>query len=261
MNKTSIAVLMALFSVAAAAQQKVVLYGDDDYAPYSFVENGQLKGIYVDLLRMAAKKLVPHYEVTLEPVPWKRGLGALQNGTALALFPPYKIAKRDYIGPYSVPLYHETVVLFCSPGIMAVPRPHFPNDFKHVRIGINLGFALSDRLVEAARTGAVSLEEAKGNQANLRKLVLNRVDCYANDRVSVLYSVKQLQNTPSFLPWRRFKLMEAVELSGQDAYIGYSRAFQAPYKTDFINRMNAALVELNKAGTVERVIADYTRED
>lgn len=260
MNKT-LALALGLWCVVATAQQRVVLYGDDDYAPYSFVVNGQFKGIYVDLLRTAAKKLAPHYEVALEPMPWKRGLNALQSGSVLGLFPPYKVAKRDYIGPYSVPLYRETVALFCNPNIMAVPRSRFPEDFKQVRIGINLGFVLTERLMDAARSGAVVLEEAKGNQANLRKLVLNRVDCYANDRVSVLYSVRQLQHSPSFLPWRRFKLMEAVELSGQEAYIGYSKAYKAAYKADFIARMNTALSELVKAGVVERVVADYTRED
>lgn len=261
MQQIIVATVLAVSSSFALAQQKVVLYGDDDYAPYSFVANGQFKGIYVDLLRQAGKKLAPHYEVLVEPMPWKRGLGALQSGAVLGLFPPYRVANRDYIGAYSVPLFRETVALFCTPAIMAVPRRHFPDDFKQVRIGINLGFVLSKRLVEAARSGTVLLEEAKGTQANLRKLAQNRVDCYANDRVAVLYSFKQLQNSPSFLPGRRFQLMEAAVLSGEEAYIGYSKAFQAPYKADFISRMNAALQELSKAGAMERVVAEYTRED
>lgn len=243
------------------AQQRVVLYGDDDYAPYSFVEDGRFRGIYVDLLRQAARKLAPEYEVQLEPVPWKRGLTSLQNGTALALFPPYHVRERDYIDPYSVPLYRETVVLFCTPQVLASPRTHFPADFYHLRIGINLGFVLANKLMEAGRSGEVMLEEAKGNEANLRKLALGRVDCYANDRLSVLYSVRQLQNSPSFMPWRSLKLMEAVELQGQDAYLGYSKSFPAPYKPDFIRRMNAALSELGRSGAVDKLVAEYTREE
>ena len=32
----------------ATATQKVVIEADNDYAPYSYVEDGELKGIYVD---------------------------------------------------------------------------------------------------------------------------------------------------------------------------------------------------------------------
>jgi polar amino acid transport system substrate-binding protein len=259
--KAFAALCACLIAYSANAQQRVVLYGDDDYAPYSFVEGGHFKGIYVDLLRQAARKLAPEYDVLLEPMPWKRGLSALQSGSALALFPPYRVSEREYIEPYSVPLYHETVVLYCTPQVMTSPRLHFPSDYRHLRIGINLGFALANKLVEAGRAGEVLLEEAKGNEANLRKLALGRVDCYANDRLSVLYTVKQLQNSPSFVPWRSLKLMEAAELQGQDAFLGYSKFFQASYKQDFIRRMNAALNELGKSGAVDKLVAEYTREE
>ena len=46
--------LLCCINGAAAAQQQVVLYGDDDYPPYSYVERGEFKGIYVDLLKQAA---------------------------------------------------------------------------------------------------------------------------------------------------------------------------------------------------------------
>ena len=39
-----------------AAAEKVVLEADDDYAPYSYVEKGQHKGIYVDFLKKVAEK-------------------------------------------------------------------------------------------------------------------------------------------------------------------------------------------------------------
>ncbi|MDO9194374.1 MAG: transporter substrate-binding domain-containing protein, partial [Undibacterium sp.] len=62
------------FFGSALAAEKVVLEMDNDYAPYSFVENGELKGLYVDLLKSIAARLAPTYDVQLQAIPWKRGL-------------------------------------------------------------------------------------------------------------------------------------------------------------------------------------------
>jgi ABC-type amino acid transport substrate-binding protein len=39
------------------AAETVVIEADSDYAPYSYVEKGQLKGIYVDFLKVVAQRL------------------------------------------------------------------------------------------------------------------------------------------------------------------------------------------------------------
>ncbi len=248
-------VCLALLGTAKATE-KVVLEADDDYAPYSYVEKGQHKGIYVEFLKKAADKLAPEYEVQLLPVPWKRGLIDLERGDAMALFPPYFNRERAFIQPYSVPLYRETIVLFCNAQAMKSVRKNFPEDFSDLVIGINLGFALGDRMVHAAKAGLIKTEEAKGNDANIKKLNSGRIGCYANDRLSVIHSAKGFHDDPAF---KNFKLYEAVELSGENAHIGYSAANHAPYKQDFINKMNTAIEETKKAGVMAKLIADYSR--
>ena len=71
--------LLIAASARAEAPTPVVIYGDDDYPPYSYVENGQLKGIYTQIVREAVQAM-PQYAVQLRPVPWKRGLLMLQTG-------------------------------------------------------------------------------------------------------------------------------------------------------------------------------------
>lgn len=85
---------------AAYAGQKVILFGDDDYAPYSYMEDGEFTGMYVDILKKAALKLAPAYEVEWQPRPWKRGLAEMESGSAFGLFPPGLKKERTYIGPY-----------------------------------------------------------------------------------------------------------------------------------------------------------------
>lgn len=257
MKSAMLACLIGL-SVGAAAHgaEKVVLYGDNDYAPYSYVENGQFKGIYVDILKKAAEKLAGSYQVEVQPTPWKRGLSDLESGAIIALFPPYLNKSRTYIQPYSVPIYQEEVVLFCNDNVMKTARKTFPDDFQGLTIGVNLGFVLGEKMANATKAGKVKVSEAKGNEANVLKLAAKRVDCYANDRASVQFTVKQMLSNPEV---KNFKLLEAAPLSAENAYIGYSAKNGAAYKSDFINKMNAALEDVKKSGYVSQVVDKYLK--
>lgn len=238
------------------AGEKITLYGDENYAPYSYVEGGRFKGMYVDILNAAAQRLKPAYDITLLPVPWKRGLADLEFGSAFALFPPGLKRERTYIDRYSVAIYRETVVVFCNDAVMAVPRKTFPDDFAGLTVGVNLGFLLSDRLMQAAKLGTVKLESAKNNDANLKKLAGRRIDCFASDRAAARYAARQLE---SYFASSGFKLQEAVELSGEDTFIGYSAKNRPAYRADFIARMDSALEAMKRNGQLAKIVAEYLR--
>jgi polar amino acid transport system substrate-binding protein len=243
--------LLFCLCLAAAAHGRaadtVILYGDSDYPPYSYLENGRFTGIYVDMLTLAARAMAPRFKVELRPLPWKRGLAELESGHAFALFPPGLKRERTYIGSYSLPLYRETVVLFCNAQVMKTRRSVFPDDFAGLTVGVNAGFLLSARLIDAANQGKLRLAPAGGNDANLKKLARGRIDCYASDRGAALYSAKRLQMV----------LREAVALSGENTYIGYSSASNPPYKAAFIASMNAAIDAIHKSGASARIEQTY----
>ncbi len=247
--------LLALGAAASAeAVDTVILYGDSDYPPYSYVDNGRFTGIYVDMLTLAAKAMAPQFKVELRPLPWKRGLADMENGRAFGLFPPGLKAERGYISRYSRPLYRETVVLFCNGTVMKRPRTTFPDDFAGLTVGVNAGFLLSARLMNAQKQGLLRLESAGGNDANLKKLARDRIDCYASDRIAALHSAKRLHLAGQLAS---AQLLEAVELSGENTYVGYSAANNPPYKTDFIEKMDAAIDAIRKSGAAQRIEHDY----
>jgi polar amino acid transport system substrate-binding protein len=156
----SICCLLLALPVAHATE-KVVLYGDENYPPYSYMENGRFTGIDVDILRLAAILLSPQYQIQLAPIPWKRGLAMMEKGRAFGLFPPGRKLDRTYIDQYSIPILRESVVVFCNRLVMRTSRRNFPEDFAGLTIGINAGFLLSDRLVQAANAGIVILERKR----------------------------------------------------------------------------------------------------
>ncbi|MGX9700008.1 substrate-binding periplasmic protein [Janthinobacterium lividum] len=244
---------MAAPGIGHAAPQTVILYGDDDYAPYSYVENGVFKGMYIDILRLAASAM-PDYRLELQPRPWKRGLAALEKGQVFGLFPPGRKTQRPYVQPYSAMLYRESVVLFCHDAVMRTPRTRFPADFAGLTIGVNTGFLLSEKLMAPAREGLLRLEAAKGNEANLKKLALRRIDCYASDRGAARHTARQLG---AELASYGFQLHEVLELSSEATYIAYSARNTPAYKADFIQKMNAALLAMRQNGELARIEGAY----
>lgn len=240
---------------AVLAGEQVILYGDAAYRPYSFVEDGKFQGMYIDILSIAAERLKPDYDVLLVPVPWRRGLLYLQRGTGLALFPPGLKKERGYIQTYSVPLYRETEVVFCT-GPNSRYAPHaFPADFKGLKMGINNGFLLSERLTQAINSGVIRVEEAR-EEANLRKLARGRIDCYVSDRGAALHLAKELRaKEPGFT----LQLQEVAELSEENTYIGYSAKANPAFKQDFIRKMDAVLSEMQRSGEIDAIVSDYFR--
>lgn len=241
---------------AAHATQQVVLYGDENYPPYSYLQNGRFTGIDVDILRRASTKLSPSYQLKLLPTPWKRGLALLENGTAFGLFPPRLKRERTYIDQYSSAILRESVVVFCNRAVMHTPRSNFPADYAGLTIGINAGFLLSDRLIQAANRGIVQLEPAKDNDANLKKMAMHRIDCYASDRLAALFSAKRL-GTQLAVDERVPQV--AAKLSEEETYVGYSARNSPPFKADFIEKLNAVLAEMKANGEIDQIIERYVR--
>ena len=151
-------------------------------------------------------------------------------------------------------LYAETEVVFCHDAIKLPKSPKFPEDFKGLTMGINAGFLLSQRLMDASRSGVVKIEEAYNNDSNLRKLAAKRVDCFVSDRASALFSSKQLQKKDTTF---KLHLREAATLSSEDTFIGYSARANPAYKQKFISQMNSVLTELKRSGEFTKIVNAY----
>lgn len=243
-------------SAALAAPVDVTVYADDAYPPYSYAVDGEARGIYPGILREAFAHM-PGYRVHLLPVPWKRGLRMLETGEAFALVPPYlRPAERPYMD-YSAPIYSESVTLFCNSGKLTpgVAR-RWPEDFLGLRIGTNAGYLLGGKEFEQVRrAGLVTLEEARGTDENLRKLLLGRLDCYMNDRSAILFALHRIQAEP---PYQHANgVSEMAVLSEEYGYLGVTRLEPARYsfKQDFLRQFNAALSEIKRNGRLEQIVS------
>lgn len=82
----------------------------EDYPPYEYVENNQVKGVNMDLIREAFERM--GVTASFEPRPWKRALFELEEGDILALSSGFRTAEREHFAIFpSEPLAMEVNVV------------------------------------------------------------------------------------------------------------------------------------------------------
>lgn len=257
-NSLKILLIIALWSLSAVikAQDSFIVHilADDDYPPYSFVEHGQLKGVYVELVKRAAKQLKPTYHIKLIPMPWKRALSMVENGEAFAILPPYKhLDSRPYIFPYSVPLYEEHVVVYCHRRFNLSAFFESKSKKRPINLGINSGYLiLNEEYLNAVKNNRINLRANKSTEANIKKLLKGRIDCYVNDELTIAQGLKAESGNTSI-----HKLFEKKDaLSAQTAHIGYSlvNPTKFPFKKDFIEKMDSAILKVKEQYPIEHLM-------
>ena len=243
----------------------VTVLCDASYPPYSYAENGEAKGLYSDILRAAFARM-PGYRVSIRPVPWPRGLAALEKGTAFALFPPYyRPVERPWMD-YSRPILEESVVAFVR-SELAQQRAieDFPAAYAGLRIGLNRGFNIiaAPDYKRMLAAGQVQQSYASDNRTNLLQLKRQRIDVYINDRLSILWELQQMRDQDLLgnagLDW----LVEGPRLSSEHGHLGYTRLNPQtyPYKQDFMQRLDQVLLDLEADGSIARLAAHYSALD
>ncbi len=241
---------------------KVVLYGDQDYYPYSFTEKGVQRGLYSELLRQLS---IPGIELQLVPIPWKRGLKYLEEGLIFGLYPPYKLKQeRPYIRPYSLPLFSERVVFYChNRAGLDQNKPQWPEDFQGLKIGRNLGFTMvPGGFWNAVENKRIELMEFAGTDISLQALALQRsIDCYLNDAVAIQLAYKKLKRQ-----WKGHRLYHKIvpielvlDVLQQQAYIGYSNPYlqRHPEYLPVIEQLDQAIKQFTQSPDFDSFIDRY----
>lgn len=224
-------------------------YGDDEFAPFSYEENGELKGIDIEILREVEK--IAGYTFDIKLVPWNRLLELTKQGRidgSFSLF--YNEERAKYSIFTKIPLHVSTFSLYT----LKEKSEDFNKmeDLKGKRIGVNSGFYISKNFEDHAKSKYFILEESENIDKNIKLLVNNRIDLFMSNEY-VLKTYIEENNLESSLVKVKNGLLQ--EVSG--AYLVFSKNRQLEDKEIIIEKINKALEELRKNGTIERIEKKY----
>lgn len=230
---------------AQASKQEAVVAIDENYAPYAYVEQGELKGVYVDLLA-AVSATMPHYSIRLLPLPWRRALAEAEHGQVAGVVPPYRRPELRPWMAYSEPLMEEANVLLCTtPVAKAHEHARFPSDFAGTTFANSSGFLNAGaEFFAMVDAGRIRLVEVAGVKQSLQMLSMERVDCMVNTQLVVNDAMSKSTIDAS-------KFTNVGLIRGELAYLGYSAtARPGPDQQAFIHEFNAAVAQLRAQGRI-----------
>lgn len=253
-NQVPLTLVVCLSLSWSVFAKPILIFGDDSYPPYSYFEGGVQKGIYTDIIHRVDEKLAG-YEITIKAMPWKRALRKVKNGEIPLFYPPYKRSKERPYMDYSVEILPETLSIFCRKDLGLTRESIFPQDYKGLLLGENLGFSSGESIQEARDKGVLSLSSARGTRANLIKIIDKKLDCYVNDRISILYELNVLMKLGEY---DGLSVIETVKVSSEYGYLGVSQYSGVyPYLSEFINQFNQQIKLMKKNGEINAIMNNY----
>lgn len=219
-----------------------------DYPPHSFQEDGEPKGIWVDITREAFKRM--GQPVTIKSYPWARVIHMMKKGHADGVAGAYKTPEREQFMDYpQTPITYGIVTLF----VLKDSSITFNGDLKELsdyRFCVVRGFSYGNTFDTAVKNGTiVHIREAPTMEENIKAfLVLGLKSVLPTDRISGLYRLSRMdkENQVRELP---------VKLEKNPIYIAFSKKRN---RLALVEKLDRVLARMRADGSINAMIQRYT---
>jgi polar amino acid transport system substrate-binding protein len=227
-------------SLAAAAQELIIVC--EEYPPYEFLEDGQPRGLCVELVQEACQRL--GREPVFRFMAWTQALEQVQSGQAQAIMSLYRTPEREAFLVFPTrPLAEERVATMVRKG--SGVRVRGVADLAGLRVGVNTGYAYGPLIDDLQGLDKVA---AADPAALLRDLAEGRSDVALGNELTLTHVARQL---------RLAHLLENQRtLSAAPLFIGLAKA-QGAQAQELAKGLDRVLKELEDEGIARRIRAQY----
>jgi len=214
----------------------------DDFPPFCYLDDGQLKGLFIDVVTAIFDDMGGAYETKSYPI--KRALLSASKGQGIVVG-ILRNEERQKIFDYSSSFYIEKRMLFVSKGHI------FPfssvNDLKGKRVGVKLGWSYGSKFDQAKNTQLFT--PVVGETKQLYTLLkTGRLDTVVGNELSVP-SLTKVMNYPVQIEALPTPLLEA------DLYIAAKKGT----KVELIEKFNNHMAQIKVNGVYKDILKKYNR--
>lgn len=231
---------VAILISSATAQELPIVF--EEYPPYEYIEDGEVKGINIDLIREAFRRmgLVPFFE----PRPWKRALFELSEGTILALSSGFKTTERERFAyfPSEGLSMEEVVVMTRADNNITMSSL---KDLRGLRIGLRTDYSYG---LEFDSISDLDKRRAISNKQLLKMLFAGRVEVIIANRAVISYIAKEIN--------RYNDLKVVYEINREPLYLFFSRA-RGERARLLAKKFGETIGEMKRDGTFQKIESRY----
>jgi polar amino acid transport system substrate-binding protein len=218
-----------------------------EYPPYEYSENGEVKGLAVDIVR-AAFKLMNH-EVVIEILPWPRCQVLFERGDVDGIFTYFQNDERQASTLSSKEVaVTQTIALWT----LKHAKIEFNGDLTRLQehnFGITPKTSYGERFDTAMKYGLLHTEAAASIEGNIRKLVNGRIDIWVSNRDGAVHELRRLG-----LAGAVRELKHPIQVV--PAFVGFSRLRNHAALRDSFDQ---ALATLKHSGVYDELVKKYTQ--
>lgn len=234
--------LLWISATAELCAQPPLHFVFEDYPPYEYVEQGQVLGIHLSILREVAQRL--QLEVRFEALPWLRALHMAEVGEVDGIFSLFQTEERDRFLLFpSQPLSMETNVLFTARQHPVLVRS--PEDLRGKSVGVVAGNAYGEWFDSA---DWIDKQAVTGSERLLLKQADGRTDLSVSNAWVARFLIDKLQIQD------RIRQLDFV-VSEAPLYIGFPRA-KGDQSERLARQFSETLQSMRAEGRIDAIIAE-----
>ncbi|MBF0290243.1 MAG: transporter substrate-binding domain-containing protein [SAR324 cluster bacterium] len=226
--------ILLLLQLSVQAQKLTIL--TEISPPGNFTENGQLKGIGVEIVNGILKRI--HEDIQIKIRPWARAYKELKNKPNVALFSTTRTASRENLFKWVGPLF-EVQWIFVSKKANNIKITSLEDAKKVKKIGVYRDDARDQFLREQ---GFTNLHTSVKPEHYVKMLLANKLDLISTTNIGLKSLCDRLE-----IPLNEFSVVYIMKT--YQLYIAFSRQTS----DEIVQKWDKAYQELKKEGVIKKV--------
>ncbi|HSC83876.1 MAG TPA: transporter substrate-binding domain-containing protein [Pseudomonas sp.] len=244
-NPLPLLLLLALLLAGAAPADEFMVYGTRDGYPKYFEQDGQAKGIVVDITKLCLSEMQVPFQIKL--LPWKRAytMGERGEGGVIGLS---LSDERLAIFDFSAPILTEHTVLVVKKGREFAFEKM--SDLHDKLIGVVVGASYGTDFDEAVADGDITTVGFNNTHSGLAMLQRERIDAIL---IGSSVDIARLASSSPDLQGGVFATLP-VPLRSDSKHLGIAKSLKMGW---FLQRFNQCLSSGQASGAFAAIIDQY----
>jgi len=193
-KKTFIMLSIVLFVTLQLMGQDIEFLTEEN-APFNFSENGEIKGISVDILTEIIKGTnIPYKLENIKILPWARAYDMVQKNQQTILFSMGRTDEREKLFKWVGPIYTLKIGVIAKKTKKVVIGSS--SDLNKYIIG-TVRDGAPEQLIVKAGANIEKLDRGTALDLNIKKLMSDRIDCLAFNVPAAFYNISKMGGNSS----------------------------------------------------------------
>ena len=248
----SLLLFLFLFSYSSVFSETLNLVTLES-KPAEYTENGVIKGINVDIVREALKRM--GYDCKIIFLPWKRALNSVKTGQADGIIDAaYSEERAVYMYYPSEAIFIEEWYCFKRKDTVLTLDKDLANAAE-IRLGISYGFVYGGIIQEAIDGKRFKeIQKVHNNELNLKKLIAGRFDMFVGGKKNTLFFADKMGCSDKIETVKMTGTDQEYLLSSSKTYLGFSKKTM---DNEIAFEFSGVIAEMKKDGTIDGIMMKY----